>query len=82
MNQPNIDMPQKAISTDLQIFIEKFEPSKFKTLASGIEVRGINNIALNITRANELIEKLKLNLKINHTADMLMYGAFEVKQRE
>lgn len=73
---------QKTISTDLKIFIEKFEPSKFKTLSTGIEVRGMNDVALNMIRAKELIDKLNLNLKINHTADMLTYGAFEVKQRD
>ena len=29
------------ISADLQIFIKKFEPNKFKLMAKGIEIRGI-----------------------------------------
>ena len=66
------------ISADLQKFIEKFEPNKFKMLARGIEIRGNNDLHRSITFAKELIEKMKLKLKVNHSADMAMYGGFEV----
>jgi hypothetical protein len=69
------------ISTDLQKFIDKFEPNKFKLLAKGIEVRGINDMHRNITHAKELIERLKLNLIVSHNAEMLSYGGFEVNNR-
>jgi len=66
------------ISADLQKFIEKFEPNKFKMLARGIEIRGNNDLHRSITFAKELIEKMKLKLKVHHSADMAMYGGFEV----
>ncbi|PST81758.1 hypothetical protein C7T94_17970 [Pedobacter yulinensis] len=66
------------ISADLQKFISKFEPSKFKLLAKGIEIRGANNLHRAVAHANDLIEKLKLNLRVNHNAEMAIYGSFEV----
>lgn len=66
------------LSADLQKFIDKFEPTKFKLMAKGIEIRGINNIHQNITYAKELIEKMKLKLTVSHNADMVSYGGFEV----
>lgn len=69
---------QTPISTDLQQFIDKFEPNKFKMLAKGIEIRGSHDLYRSITFAKELIERMKLNLTVNHTAEMAMYGGFEV----
>jgi len=66
------------ISTDLQQFIDKFEPSKFKLMARGIEIRGMNDIHRNITYAKEIIERMKLNLTVSHNAEMLSYRGFEV----
>jgi hypothetical protein len=73
-------MEKKAIqiSEDLQKFIEKFEPNKFKMMAKGIEIRGINDMHRNIAQAKDLIERLELNLTISHNAEMLSYGGFEV----
>ncbi|MGE7484997.1 hypothetical protein [Pedobacter suwonensis] len=65
-------------TSDIEKFIEKFEPSKFKRLARGIEVRGIKDLNKSIVYANEVIEKLKLKLSVAHTAEMAMYGSFEV----
>ncbi|WP_256004321.1 MULTISPECIES: hypothetical protein [Pedobacter] len=70
--------PNTNYHADLQKFIEKFEPNKFKMLSRGIEIRGTNDIHRSITFAKELIERLKLKLKVLHTADMAMYGGFEV----
>jgi len=67
-----------TIGTDLQKFIEKFEPSKFKMLARGIEIRGNNDLHRSITFAKELIERLKLKLTVHHSAEMALYGGFEV----
>ena len=67
-----------TVSSDLQKFIDKFEPSKFKLMAKGIEVRGINDLHRNITQAKDLIERLKLNLTVSHNAEMVSYGGFEV----
>ncbi|TKC09207.1 hypothetical protein [Pedobacter frigoris] len=67
-----------SVSADLQQFIAKFEPNKFKVIANGIEVRGINNMHRNLEHAKELIQRLKLKLIVSHNAEMLSYGAFEV----
>jgi hypothetical protein len=69
------------ISADLQMFIDKFEPSKFKLLTKGIEIRGIRDIPRNISQAKDLIERLDLNLLVSHNAEMLTYGGFEVTNR-
>jgi len=66
------------ISPDLQEFIDKFEPNKFKLLTKGIEIRGIRDMHRNITQAKDLIDRLGLNLIISHNAEMLSYGGFEV----
>lgn len=66
------------ISTDLQKFIEKFEPNKFKMLARGIEIRGNSDLHRSITFAKELIERMKLKLTVHHSAEMALYGGFEV----
>lgn len=65
-------------SKDLEKFIEKFEPSKFKMLQRGIEIRGIKDLNRNINFAKELISQLKLKLSVSHSAEMAMYGSFEV----
>lgn len=69
------------ISPDLQRFIDIFEPSKFKLLTKGVEIRGVRDMHRNINQAKELIERLKLNLIISHNAEMLSYGGFEVNNR-
>ena len=66
------------ISTDLQKFIDKFEPNKFKMLARGIEIRGNSDLHRSITFAKELIERMKLKLTVHHSAEMALYGGFEV----
>ena len=67
-----------SLRNDLQKFIEKFEPNKFKMLSRGIEIRGNQDLYRNITFAKELIEKMKLSLTVHHSAEMAMYGGFEV----
>ncbi len=69
------------ISPDLQKFIDKFEPNKFKLLRTGLEIRGIRDMPRNLTEAKELIKRLDLNLIISHNAEMLTYGGFEVHNR-
>jgi len=66
------------ITPDLQMFIDKFEPNKFKLMTKGIEIRGINDMHRNISQAKDIIEKLELNLIVSHNAEMLSYGGFEV----
>jgi hypothetical protein len=67
-----------SIKSDLQQFIDKFEPIKFKIMARGVEIRGINDLHRNITQAKEIIERLKLKLAVSHNAEMLSYRGFEV----
>lgn len=75
-----IDMQnnQVTVSPDLQQFIDKFEPSKFKLMSGGIEIRGINDMQRNIAQARAIIERLKLRLIVSHNAEMLSYRGFEV----
>ena len=70
-----------SITPDLQHFIDKFQPNKFKLMAKGIEVRGINNMHSTITQAKDLIDRLELNLIVQHNAEMLIYGGFEVNNK-
>ncbi|UKT65871.1 hypothetical protein [Pedobacter mucosus] len=67
-----------SISSDLQLFIKKFDPIKYKLMPKGIEIRGINDLHRNITQAKEIIERMKLNLIVLHNAEMLSYRGFEV----
>lgn len=76
-----MEKTEVKISSDLQRFIEKFEPSKFKLMAQGIEIRGIVDLHRNITQAKDLIERMKLNLIVSHNAEMVSYGGFEVNNR-
>lgn len=69
------------ISADLQKFIDKFQPSKFKLMAKGIEIRGIRDMHRNLSQAKALIENLELDLFVSHNAEMLSYGGFEVNNR-
>jgi hypothetical protein len=71
-------MRKTETKTDLQKFIEKFDPNKFKMLTSGIEISGNSDLHRSITFAKELIERMKLKLADNHSAEMAMYGGFEV----
>jgi len=66
------------VKSDLQQFIDKFEPIKFKIMAKGVEIRGINDIHRNITQAKEIIERMQLKLVVSHNAEMLSYRGFEV----
>lgn len=74
----NIERDELEISKDLQKFIDKFEPNKFKLMTRGIQIRGISDIHRSITQANDLIERLNLNLIVTHNAEMLSYRGFEV----
>lgn len=49
------------ISADLQVFIDKFEPNKFKLMAKGIDIRGINDMHRNIIQAKALIERFEVH---------------------
>lgn len=78
----NMNSQETTISPDLQQFIKIFQPNKFKLLTRGIEVRGISNMHSTITQAKHLIERLGLKLTIQHNAEMLSYGGFEVNNCE
>ena len=44
--------------TDLERFIAKYDPSKFKQLKNGIEVRSVKNVEEASNKATELINSL------------------------
>ena len=73
---------KNSISPDLQKFIDKFEPSKYKLIEKGLEIRGVRDMHRNLTQAKELIARLELNLTVFHDAEMLSYGGFEVLPRK
>lgn len=68
----------KQAQADLQVFIEKFQPNKFKFISSGIEIRGAVDLLGAMGEARKLIERFKLSLSVNHNAEMLSYRGFEV----
>ncbi|SOD12826.1 hypothetical protein SAMN06297358_0869 [Pedobacter xixiisoli] len=66
------------MNTDLQRFIEKFQPNKFKLMAQGVEIRGAVDLHNAMKEARMLIERFQLSLTVNHNAEMLSYQGFEV----
>lgn len=68
----------KKATKDLQRFIEKFQPNKFKMISSGIEIRGAIDLHGAMNEARILIDRLQLSLYISHNAEMLSYKGFEV----
>ncbi len=65
-------------ATDLEQFIKMFEPSKFKILSRGIEIRGISDLHKTMLSAKAIIDAMGLNLIVSHNAEMLSYRGFEV----
>ena len=65
--------------TDLQKFISKMQPSKFKELKNGIEVRSVQDVKEGVNKARELINSLGLRLEVVDTAEMAERKAYEVK---
>ena len=65
-------------SSDLQQFIDKFEPNKFKLIKNGMEVRGMIDLQRGIKEAKEVIERFQLKLVVSHNAEMLSFKGFEV----
>ena len=66
------------LELDLELFIKKFEPSKFKVMPKGIEIRGVNNLHRSMLYAQEIIVAHQLSLEISHNAEMISYRCFEV----
>lgn len=77
-----MEKSELQLSKDLQKFIDKYEPNKFKLMVRGIQIRGVNDIHRSIRQANDLIERLELNLIVTHNAEMLCYRGFEVNNRQ
>lgn len=65
---------------DLERFIQLFEPSKYKRLRNGIEVRGQPELELNVAMAKALVLNQGLRLTIISDANMATYRAFEVRE--
>lgn len=66
--------------TDLQLFIKKYQPSKFKELKNGIEVRSVKDIEDASKRATQLIDSMSLGLVVVRDAIMAERSAFEVRE--
>lgn len=69
---------KKESATDLQKFIKIFQADKYKSLPTGIEVRGAADLELAVQSAQRVIDKNRLNLSVKNTADMAAYKAFEI----
>lgn len=69
-----------AAQTDLQQFIGKYQPSKFKVLKNGIEVRSVYDLNAAMNRARSVINDLNLGLVVNHDANMAANRSFEVRE--
>jgi hypothetical protein len=76
VNQP----VKRVVSADLDRFIDKYQPSKFKRLSKSIEVRGVNDLEGAMNKARQLILDLKLKLVVINDAEMASYKAFEVRE--
>lgn len=66
--------------TDMQRFIGKYHPSKYKVLKNGIDVRSVNDLNGAMNKARELINDLRLGLVVIHNADMAANRSFEVRE--
>lgn len=53
-------MDNLPVKSDLDIFIEKYQPSKFKKLKNSVEVRSVNDLEKATNKATELIKCHKL----------------------
>ena len=73
-----MNIEQTRNNEDLQTFIQKFDPRKYKMTRAGVEIRGINDMYRNLMQARMIIANLELNLTVVHTAEMLSYGGFQV----
>ena len=56
---------QNGISEDMQLFIDKFEPSKYKLMNYGIKVSEIKDILRSLVKATAIIERLELKISIS-----------------
>jgi hypothetical protein len=71
---------KRSDKTDLEIFIEKFQPSKFKELKKSIEVRSVHDVESASNKARKLIKSLGLRLVVVRDANAASRGAFEVDE--
>jgi hypothetical protein len=70
----------KAKPADLKIFIDKYQPAKFKQLKNGIEVRSVHDVEIASNKARQLINDLSLRLMVVRDANAASRGAFEVTE--
>jgi hypothetical protein len=66
--------------TDIQIFVDKYQPAKFKALKNGIEVRSVQNVDEARIKAASLIKSLELGLVVVRDANAACRSAFEVRE--
>jgi len=66
--------------SDLQIFIEKYQPSKFKVMSGKIEVRSVYNLEEAQNKAREVINEYGLGLVVVRDAELAANRSFEVKE--
>lgn len=80
MNDLEITPRKLQGETDLQKFIRIFEPSKFKQLQNGIEIRGVGDMHRATDKASALIKYHSLALTVVNSGEMAAYKAFEIRE--
>jgi hypothetical protein len=76
VNQP-VKTEKKS---DVQRFIDHYQPSKYKVLRNGIEVRSVTDVEGSSLKATNLIKSLKLGLLVVRDAELAQRGCFEVRE--
>ncbi len=66
--------------SDIQKFIDRYEPSKFKILKKSVEIRSVGNLHGAVVKAAEVISDLSLELVVVQSAETAEYRAFEVRE--
>lgn len=66
--------------TDLEIFLEKYQPSKFKQLRNSVEIRSVQNVDQEQNKVERLIKTHSLRLEVVRDGNAACMGAFEVKE--
>ena len=71
---------KNIVKSDLQIFIDKYQPSKYKEMPGKIEVRSVYNLEEAQNKAREVIKEYGLRLVVVRDAELAANRSFEVKE--
>jgi hypothetical protein len=82
IKSPAMIRAEKAelLKTDMQKFLDKFQPSKFKQMRGRVEIRSVNNLEEAQNKAREVINQYGLGLVVVRDAEMAANRTFEVRE--